>query len=44
MTMDYIIKTDGKKIKVAPEKKTYSLEELQSIVGGYIEIVWLSQF
>ena len=42
--MDYIIKTDGTKIKVAPDAKTYSLEELQSIVGGYIEFVWLSPF
>ena len=42
--MDYIIKTDGTKIKVAPDAKTYTLEEMQEIVGGYIEFVWLSPF
>ena len=38
MIKDFIFKTDGTKIKVAPDAKTYSLEELQRIVGGYIEI------
>ena len=42
--MDYIIKTDGMKIKIAPDAKTYTLEEMQEIVGGYIEFVWLSPF
>lgn len=42
--MDYIIKTDGTKIKIAPDAKTYTLEEMQEIVGGYIEFVWLSPF
>lgn len=42
MTMDFIIKTNGKQIIASPEANTYTLEVMQSIVGGYIEIVWLS--
>lgn len=38
--MAQIIKTTGEVIEVAPKNGTdFSLEELQSIVGGWIEIV-----
>lgn len=38
--MAQIIKTTGEVIEVAPENGTdFSLEELQTIVGGWIEIV-----
>lgn len=38
--MAQIIKTDGTRIEVSPKNgKDFSLEELQEIVGGYIEIV-----
>lgn len=39
---DFIHKTDGTKVYVSPDAKTYSLEELQRVVGGYIEIVRLT--
>lgn len=36
-----IIKADGTIIKVEPNNGTdFSLEEMNEIVGGYIEIVW----
>ena len=36
-----IIKADGTTIKVEPKNGTdFSLEELNEIVNGYIEIVW----
>lgn len=38
--MDMIIKTTGETITF-PYKKFYELEELQEIVGGYIELVYL---
>lgn len=38
--MDMIIKTTGETITF-PHKKFYELEELQEIVGGYIELVYL---
>jgi len=42
--MAKIIKTDGTKIEVAPANGSdFSLEELQKVVGGYIEIVYLSE-
>lgn len=38
--MATVIKTDGTKTNVRPENgKTFGLEEMQDIVGGYIEIV-----
>lgn len=38
--MAQIIKTNGEVIETAPKNGTdFQLEELQSIVGGYIEIV-----
>lgn len=40
--MAQIIKTTGEVIEVKPAKgKTFSLKELQDIVGGFIEIVHL---
>ena len=37
-----ILKTTGEVLEVEPKNKTdFSLEELQEIVGGYIEIVQL---
>lgn len=40
--MAQIIKADGAVIDVKPKNgKDFSLKELQSIVGGYIEIVYL---
>lgn len=40
--MGQIIKTTGETINVSPANgKDYKLKELQSIVGGYIEIVRL---
>ena len=36
--MAQIIYPDGTRRDVLPKGKTYSLEELQHIVGGYIEI------
>lgn len=39
----YIIRTDGTKVVVMPASgKQFELEELQEIVGGYIEVVNLS--
>ena len=38
MIKDFIFKADGAKVYIAPDARTYSLEELQRIVGGYIEI------
>ena len=38
-----IIKTDGTRMNVEPKNGTdFQLDELQEIVGGYIEIVHLS--
>ena len=38
-----IIKTDGERVVTEPKNgKDFQLEELQKIVGGYIEIVRLS--
>ena len=40
--MAYIIKTTGEVIETQPANGTdFSLEELQTIVGGYIEVVSL---
>ncbi len=39
--MDYVIKINGWHEAIMPEGKCYTLEELQAIVGGYIEIVQL---
>lgn len=40
--MAKIIKTNGDEIEVAPKNgKDFKLEELNEIVDGYIEIVWL---
>lgn len=40
--MGQIIKTTGETIEVSPKKgKYFSLQELQTIVGGYIEMVYL---
>lgn len=42
--MAQIIRTDGRIIAVSPlNGKDYQLEELQKIVGGYIEIVDLGK-
>ena len=39
--MDRIIKASGEVIETKPQNGTdYSLEELQAIVGGYIECLW----
>lgn len=38
--MDTIIKATGETITF-PHKRFYELEELQKIVGGYIELVYL---
>lgn len=38
--MAYIIYTDGREEQVTPANgKTFDLEELQNIVGGYIQII-----
>ena len=43
MIMAKIIKASGEFVAIEPKNgKNFSLEELQSIVGGYIEIVYLS--
>lgn len=40
--MGTIIKTNGEKINVEPKNgKHYSLKEMQKIVGGFIEIMYL---
>lgn len=40
--MAQIIKTDGEIVEVEPNNgKDFKLRELQKIVDGYIEIVWL---
>lgn len=40
--MAKIIKASGEEIETSPMNgNDFKLEELQSIVGGYIEIVWL---
>ena len=40
--MAKIIKANGEKIEVSPNNgNDFKLEELQSIVDGYIEIVWM---
>ena len=42
--MAYIIKTNGEKTDVTPDNGTdFQLEEMQEIVGGYIEIVRLDE-
>lgn len=42
-TESHVLKTDGTVEKVTPEDgKHFSLKELQAIVGGYIEILRLS--
>lgn len=41
--MGTIIKTNGEKINVEPKDGMhYSLKEMQKIVGGYIEIIYLN--
>lgn len=41
--MATIYKENGKQIEVTPKNgKTFSLKELQEIVGGYIEITYIS--
>lgn len=41
--MGLIIKATGEKLEVSPKNgKDYKLKELQSIVGGYIEVVQLN--
>lgn len=38
--MGKILKTDGSTVEVSPKNGTdYTLEEMQEIVGGYIEII-----
>lgn len=40
MTMAYIIKTSGEIIETTPRNgNDFELDELQAIVGGYIEVV-----
>lgn len=40
---NYIIKTDGTKVNIEPKNGVrFTLEELQSAVGGYIEIINLN--
>lgn len=40
--MAYIIKTNGEVVEVQPKNGTdFQLDELQAIVGGYIEVVSL---
>lgn len=42
MTMAQIIRTDGTRREICPANGTdFTLEEMQSIVGGYIELVEL---
>lgn len=42
--MAEIIKTDGTRREVQPAGGTYfTLEEMQAIVGGYVEQVWLDE-
>jgi len=42
--MARLIKSTGEEIQVTPENgKKFSLKELQSFVGGYIEIVYLTK-
>jgi hypothetical protein len=36
-----ILKTNGEQIEVAPKAKYFSLSEMQEIVGGNIEMVFL---
>ena len=39
--MDRIIKVNGEVIETRPANgKDYTLEEMQGIVGGYIEMLW----
>lgn len=38
--MAEIINTSGVRTKIHPKDNQFQLEELQKIVGGYIEIVW----
>lgn len=41
-TQAYLIKTDGEVIPVSPKNQVdFSLEELQSFVGGLIELIYL---
>jgi len=38
----YILKADGTQLRVSPAKgSTFTLAELQSIVGGYIEAIFM---
>lgn len=40
--MATIMKTDGRRVETAPKNgKYFELDELQSVVGGYIEIIHL---
>lgn len=40
--MAKIIYTDGREVDVTPKNGTdFSLEELQEVVGGYIEIIYV---
>ena len=40
--MAQIIKTNGERVETSPKNgKDFKLEELQEIVNGWIEIVWL---
>lgn len=40
--MGVLIKTNGDREKRLPEKDTFTMKELQSIVGGYFEFVPLA--
>lgn len=41
IAVNTLITTDGKLITVEPKAKEWKLEELQNLVGGYIEIKYL---
>ena len=41
--MATLIKSNGTEVEIHPNSKFFSLEELQSFVGGYIEIVALDK-
>lgn len=39
--MNVLINTDGTKTPITPDGKSFSLKQLQSMVGGYIERIRL---
>ena len=39
-----IFKTNGTKVKTSPKGKYYTLEELQTIVGGLIQIIHVGDY